>query len=47
MEKVTMKISKESHKKLNLAKIHMNKKTFSEVIDELAGRYLELSKSRS
>lgn len=46
MDKVTMKISKEVHKKLKLAKIHMDAKSFDEVLDELTSRYLEMLKSR-
>lgn len=46
-DKVTMKITEESHKKLQLAKAHMGKKTFSDVINELTGKYLELLISRN
>jgi predicted CopG family antitoxin len=45
-EKITMKITEDSHKKLQLAKAHMGSKTFSDVIEELAGRYLEMLISR-
>lgn len=47
MNKITLKITEDSHKKLQLAKIHMDKKTFSDVIDELASRYLELLASKA
>lgn len=46
MDKVTLKITEEAHKKLQLAKVHMEKKTFSAVIEELTSRYLEMLISR-
>lgn len=46
-DKVTMKITEESHQKLQLVKAHMSKRTFSGVIDELTSKYLELLISRS
>lgn len=47
MSKVTMKITEDSHKKLQLVKAHMGKKTFSSVIDELTSKYLELLVSKA
>ena len=45
-DKVTMKIDEKAHKNLQLAKAHMGKKTFSDVINELTSRYLERLVSR-
>lgn len=45
-DKVTMKVTEDVHRKLQLAKAHMNKRTFSDVINELTSRYLERLRSK-